>query len=245
MDGTAIKELKNIIGDALGVVEVDGKKYTHGDLTRVADRREVAPVVVHTLTGLLDYITDGPDETAKIQAGGHMVVVHSPVQVSLVSAIDPDSRMRQKFVTAGYSNDVDFPFGRFLEHEDFIIRLQSQFENTDDRAKLMQYVSRLHSDSFVKTEDDGITQRTTVAKGVSGALVESAQMPAIVELAPFRTFHEIKQPRSKFLFRLREQGRGCPECALFEADGGAWKNQAMLDIKAYLSEKLESLTVVA
>lgn len=245
MHGSAIQELKKIIGEGLGLVEVNGKQYTFGDLSVVADRREIKPVEVRTLTGLVDYISSGPDEPEKITPSSFMLVVHSPFEVSLVTALDPDSKMRQHVITASYSNDVDFSYGRFLDHEDFIIRIQSQFEDTADRAKLMRYVSRLRSDSAVETEDDGITQRTTVAKGVSGALVESAQMPSIVELAPFRTFHEIKQPASKFLFRLREQSRGCPECALFEADGGAWKNQAMLDIKAYLNEKLSDLTVVA
>ena len=42
------------------------------------------------------------------------------------------------------------------------------------------------------------------------------------------------QPTSAFVFRIDKAGR----CALFEADGGIWKNEAMENIKDYLEEKL-------
>ena len=38
---------------------------------------------------------------------------------------------------------------------------------------------------------------------------------------------------------------GVPECALFEADGGAWKLDAVLIIKHWLEEQALGLPVVA
>ena len=32
-----------------------------------------------------------------------------------------------------------------------------------------------------------------------------------------------------------------PTCALFEADGGAWRNEAMLNIKKYLEANLKDI----
>ncbi|OSA97223.1 hypothetical protein B2H85_16310, partial [Clostridium botulinum] len=58
-----------------------------------------------------------------------------------------------------------------------------------------------------------------------------------VALAPYRTFPEVQQPTSKFIFRM-QQG---PKAAIFEADGGAWRNQAMQSIKAYLQEELKEI----
>ncbi|MEB9782308.1 hypothetical protein P4K16_30685, partial [Bacillus cereus] len=55
-----------------------------------------------------------------------------------------------------------------------------------------------------------------------------------VQLSPYRTFVEVEQPESKFVFRMREGAR----CGLFEADGGAWKLEAMNNIKEYLKEAL-------
>ena len=67
-------------------------------------------------------------------------------------------------------------------------------------------------------------------------------MPNPVTLCPFRTFVEVKQPESRFVFRMRQsEGRGV-ECAVFEADGGAWKNAAMSNVKEYLKKELEGFS---
>ena len=49
------------------------------------------------------------------------------------------------------------------------------------------------------------------------------KVPNPVTLRPFRTFIEVEQPESKFIFRMREGGR----CAIFEADGahGSWRRR--------------------
>ncbi|MEG2294316.1 MAG: hypothetical protein RR936_08180 [Carnobacterium sp.] len=49
-------------------------------------------------------------------------------------------------------------------------------------------------------------------------------------MQPYRTFLEVPQPESAFIFRLDDEGR----CALFEADGGLWKNEAILNVRKYL-----------
>lgn len=49
-----------------------------------------------------------------------------------------------------------------------------------------------------------------------------------------RTFTEIDQPVSPFVLRINEDMR----VALFTADGGAWKQEAMKNIQAYLIEAL-------
>jgi len=69
--------------------------------------------------------------------------------------------------------------------------------------------------------------------------IPNIKVPNPVVLAPFRTFREIAQPESKFVFRM-QQG---PRCALFEADGGAWRLEAMKRSKAYLEEELEGLEI--
>jgi hypothetical protein len=62
----------------------------------------------------------------------------------------------------------------------------------------------------------------------------NVKVPNPVVLAPFRTFPEIKQPESKFIFRMQSG----PRAALYEADGGAWRNEAMSGIKEYLQDML-------
>lgn len=86
------------------------------------------------------------------------------------------------------------------------------------------------------------SQKVTVKTGV--ASVSDAVVPNPVTLAPYRTFPEVEQPESKFIFRMKEG----PTAALFEADGGAWRNTAILGIKEYLKEALkdnENIEIIA
>ena len=76
---------------------------------------------------------------------------------------------------------------------------------------------------------------------------EAAVVPNPVRLKPYRTFLEVEQPESEFIFRMKDCHGGIG-CAFFEADGGAWKIEATQNIKAYLQEELKDLdqfTVIA
>ena len=56
------------------------------------------------------------------------------------------------------------------------------------------------------------------------------------------------QPESQFVFRMKEDKYDGVQCALFEADGGAWKLKAMENIKEYFDRELDGLkqfTVIA
>lgn len=72
------------------------------------------------------------------------------------------------------------------------------------------------------------------------ARVENVVIPPRVKLAPYRTFIEIEQPESEFVFRARKAD-DLPHFALFEADGGAWRIESMKRIKAYLENKLKDM----
>jgi hypothetical protein len=61
-----------------------------------------------------------------------------------------------------------------------------------------------------------------------------------VNLAPYRTFQEIEQPSSPFLFRIKGTPGEGVQCALFEADGGAWRLDAVARIEAWLTKALVS-----
>jgi len=87
-------------------------------------------------------------------------------------------------------------------------------------------------DEVKQLGDDGVSQSITVKGGV--ARRENVEVPNPVILAPYRTFPEIEQPESRFIFRMRTG----PQAALYEADGGAWRNEAMARIKDWLEEQL-------
>lgn len=74
--------------------------------------------------------------------------------------------------------------------------------------------------------------------------IEDVFVPNPVTLKPFRTFHEIEQPEIAFVFRMKN-GQSGVSCALFEADGGAWKFNAVHSIAEYLKKELEGVENVA
>lgn len=110
--------------------------------------------------------------------------------------------------------------------------LQSSFVDIGTKSTLLKYTGLIQDEAVKTTGDDGVSQQVTVKTGV--ASVGQAIVPNPVELAPYRTFPEIEQPLSKFIFRMKEG----PSAAIFEADGGAWRNEAMNNIREYLEENL-------
>ena len=123
------------------------------------------------------------------------------------------------------------------DKESFCISLASGFVPTDDRDTILQFLSSVKAESVADYGDDGISQRATVSTGVSGK--KDVVVPNPVTLAPYRTFHEIDQPESKFIFRLKNEGKEI-YCRLFEADGGAWKMDAIGEIKKYCFTRTSS-----
>ena len=118
--------------------------------------------------------------------------------------------------------------------------LQSSFVDEgegNDKPLILKFTGLVKDEAVKTIGDDGVTQSATIKTGIT--TVGNAQVPNPVILAPYRTFPEIEQPLSKFIFRMKND-RG-PEAALFEADGKAWRNKAIRDIKEYLEKALEDL----
>lgn len=97
-----------------------------------------------------------------------------------------------------------------------------------DVAYVAEMTAKVTTEGGQTITDDGVGQSVTIKTGVKLAKAGTIKNP--VALIPCRTFSEIPQPMSEFLFRLREGG----QFSLYEADGGAWRWQAMRTIKSEL-----------
>lgn len=115
--------------------------------------------------------------------------------------------------------------------------LQSTFVKNEDRDIVLRVIGNIRDEKVMEYGDNGISQAVTAKTGV--ATVENVAVPNPVLLAPYRTFTEIEQVESNFVFRMKDG----PSAALFEADGAAWKNEATRRIKEYLDKELEGLKV--
>lgn len=213
------------------LVEAGGNIYSDRPLKRVCHNPKAEPIKMSTLTGLVDYIRAGIDQMSERM----IVQVVSPLEVRLISQLD-DDRIRETVVSVK-AQVPEFEYGAYMGHEKFIIALQAKFLNTEDRGKLLSFAGTVENGSVTEYGDDGVTQKATVRTGVAGKKDDIVPNPVL--LTPYRTFIEVEQPESSFIFRMKEGQGGCIMCAIFEADGGAWKNNAMENIRGYLADELE------
>lgn len=243
MNGTAVSEVANLAQQALEIeprfAEINGEVFSTSILHRVKPDKEAEPaaLVVHTLTGLLDYIEANRDA---LDLSGCLVHVVDPGHVELRGALLGPHRQRLTFVRAEHFDRFaafpSFAFGRYLSTEDLIIALQALFEDTEDRATVLQLVGGVASVNATELSDDGVTQHVDIRQGVHRTKVIEA--PKRLTLRPFRTFPEVNQPDSVFFLRLKDGGDGV-RAALFEADGGAWRLDAIGRVDDYLSARLQ------
>jgi hypothetical protein len=245
MDGESVKALERIIAQSM-FVDVDGMKFGRngdGDIAPILYDPRPEKLFLQTLTGFVDYIKSNVD---KINLKDHLVVVDSHLEVALLSALSGVTRGRDWPVIARVDPGLSvYKFGEYQSVESFIVSLNSLFEESHDRERLTAYVSRVHGGESLTLEDDGVTQIASVSTRVSGALTEKESAPKIVYLKPYRTFRDVYQPESAFLFRMKlfsEQDKTVGAC-LYEADGGRWRNTAIQAIKEFLKEELIELGV--
>ena len=226
------KALEYLVGlGKVQVIEINEQKYSPVGLNHVKVPK-VEGIKVNSLTGLVDYLKSKFDDNA---FDGTMVHVVSESQVKLVSNILEDSGRETYMVADAFS--PKFNFGQWYDVENFIIAMQSCFVPNEDSGRLLRVVGNIKEENIRQSGDDGVSQQVTAKTGI--ATVENIKVPNPIVLAPFRTFVEIKQPESKFVFRM-QQG---PRCALFEADGGAWRLEAMARIKAFLEAELDGMEI--
>lgn len=235
MNGEAVVEIKNLTKEAIKTVVIDGKTYSTLNLKRVIDEPMPKSLSVNTLKGFCDYIIKNNDS---LDLKKVFVVVDSHNIVSLVSSLTEEGMNRRIYLMAELEDSIKrFPFDQFIDSENFLIKMRSMFKETEDAKTVMKFSSALKISNTIETEDDGCTQTAMVKRGLSGAVRSKEAAPVIVSLKPYRTFPDIDQPESDFLFRMRADGANAT-CGLFEADGGHWRYSAKDSIANYLTEKL-------
>ena len=215
-------------------MEVKGKTYIVGgnDILQVEGQTQGA-LVTTTLQSIADYLSCNLDESLS-SAGQVIVHITDPDLVSLFGEVNADKN-RDKLLQVNADLPEQIRYGSFYDMESFNIALQSRFVDVQDRAKLLALVGNVQDGNVRSIGDDGVTQTTTVKTGV--ASVSDVLVPNPVMLAPYRTFAEVEQPVSSFVFRMRKGNDG-PAAALFEADGGAWRIDAIANIREWLEGHL-------
>ena len=231
------KALSYIVGlNAPHMLSINGSTFTDKKLYRVPEELTATPLSVHTLSAIRDYIENGADECAEDEnsiARRFVLHIADYDRVYLYRELNRD-KARECLLEAELSMPT-FPFGRWLNVEEFIIHMQTYFVPSDERDALVQLISTVTTENGVSLADDGMTQRVTARSGIS--LVRQVNVPNPVVLSPYRTFVEIEQPESPFVFRVRQNGDEV-QAALFTADAGAWKLDAIEGIRSWFTEHI-------
>ena len=216
---------------------INGDTYSDKPLHRIDMYIPKANAIeMHTLTSLVDYIKSDVDAMSEKM----IVEVASPTKVNLFSQLDYN-RDREKLVSVS-ARVPEFSFNNFMDQEKFCINLQSKFidDPQTDRSLILKFAGTVETGTVADYGDDGITQKATVKTGIVSK--GDAIIPNPVKLRPYRTFLEVEQPISEFIFRMKQDKYDGINCAIFEADGGAWQIAATKAIKEYLQFELEDMT---
>ncbi|PPA71925.1 hypothetical protein [Jeotgalibacillus proteolyticus] len=203
----------------------NGQTFSTQKLYQVA-APTVKAIGLNTLKGVVDYLKSEFD-------GKEDIILHviSPTEVEVLSGLNTDKE-RNVFIRS-QALTPHIAFDRFHNAEEFNILIQSCFVKNEDSEIVLQVVGNIKEENVGTTGDDGISQ--TVSAKIGVATVSTVKVSNPVQLAPRRTFVDVLQPESDFVFRM-QQG---PRCALFEADGGRWKLEAMNNIRFYFEEHLD------
>ena len=129
-----------------------------------------------------------------------------------------------------------------------MITLQAMFDESPDKETLLKIAGNIQNKTTADYGDDGVTQKTTIRQGVANLI--DVKVPNPVTLRPYRTFMEIEQPVSEFVFRIDGESER-PAFKLVDANGKRWVVEAKQSIKEYLECALkdvgagESIIIIA
>lgn len=234
--------------------QVGGREYTSATIFPV---RQPAPepLVVSNLSSLVAYVRGVAARDSG--AGVEELVVHveGPTVATVLSTASSQFCERKTYLKA-VEQCAWKGAGQWMPPEQFIIMLQSQFLQDETSRSILALVGNIEDSAVTRFNDDGVTQQVVASTGIVRR--ENVAVPPRVTLTPMRSFSEATQVPSPFVLRM-QSGKGPsssgssdpsvraatpPQIALFEADGGAWRNQAMASVRAYLDANLPLGVVV-
>jgi len=251
LGAAARREENNMIKEALDRLlslaeptfreEDDGRLYANRNMEEI-QAPMVTPIVAQSLAGFVDLFRLQDSEKPAI------ILVADHTRVDAIGKTVDEWRRRDNYFRAQLPSDAArFRFGQYLDPEEFVIGMLTLFEDADyvhsDHRKVVKLVSGLVAEAVSISNDDGFSQQVITKQGM--AMKNEEKVSPRVTLSPWRTFREISQPSSEFVLRLRSRAGQTPVCALFEADGGEWKNTALKNIKEYLAKELPTADIVA
>lgn len=234
----ALQYIASLKEEAMGITteEINGETYIKGQGVRRIENDHCECMALNTLDALITMIAEAANckrfhLPLMVRVAGNTVDVFSAM----------DRFMKRDYIAQSRPDVPTIRFNRYIPVEEFIIQLQTCFDEDDNhnKSKLLAFVSKLSSEVKVEIEDDGISQKVTSSTGTAVKHSESITLPPIVRLKPMNTYPEIDQVETMYLLRVDKDG----DVALFEADGGRWRFEAQKRIVEYIDECLGNMNL--
>lgn len=233
MQREALEKILDLQDETRIPVKFHGIDYTYGRPAPVIPPQP-KPLELESLTGLVEYVLLNRDQVTPDDC---IIQIVDASTVTLFGRLDPVYKTRPVFATANLSRIFkQFQFNQWHDHEEFMIKLYSLFQPDKDK-KLARFIDTVRKAKRIEedvSEDEKASMKRTQSRGID---IPGDRDAFVSALKPFRTFVEVDQPESQFIFRIRESMADL-ECALFECDGGAWVNTVRENIKLYLQANL-------
>lgn len=175
-------------------IEINGRTYCTKDLRRYDAADKAEPIKATTLTSLVDYIKESREELRDRM----IIQVVSATKVLLYSGLLAERDRETLFEVNALL--PQFEYGREYDQESFLVAMQSCFQKTDDREAVTIMASNIVNTQQGTFSDDGVSQQAIIKTGVTTK--DAAFVPNPVNLIPYRTFLEVPQPASDFVFRI-------------------------------------------
>lgn len=242
----ALKHLERTFkaGSAIKTHEHAGMTYADRAMNRLPDEKDIAKIPaieVSTLAALVAYV--GSDLDNKGTTSGLFVHVVSPTRVDVLTPIQGEDEVRQRVLSAHARTPIlrisDDEATRWVEVGDMGVHLRTCFLQSEARDSIVRFIGSWVETDKLEVSDDGFGQEVVVRSGLG--MVAQGGAPSDMDLAPIRTFHEVDQPVSPFVLRLRKGGN----VALFSADGGAWENEAIKSIAESLGARMPGVMILS
>lgn len=239
---------------APNIVDIDGAQWADKPMHKIQNIMDLEKVELYTLTSLVEYMRSGIDVPNEFI--GHVFInVMAPSRVLVYSDARKGNHYARTVIADVSAILPAVKVGAWVDQTEFCIMMRANFidgghaDDDDtillpdtDKDALIKVASNIISGSISQYEDTGISQKATLKTGIQEQ--EDKLLPEKVVLRPYRTFLEVEQPKSEFLFRAQDDKYNGVQLSLHEADGGRWRLDAMAAVKGYLVDQLADLPYI-
>lgn len=238
MEQNIVNDIERIVKENINgkVVDVNGRTFLFEDgRSREIEKKEYRIENSIRLTDLKSFCELIKSEIDKIGQTLFIQVVN-PTTVRAFTTFDEKKRRVLPY-ECGWGGRI-YNFDTWNGYEEFVINLRANFVPTDDTQNVIKMIANIVNCDKQELTDDGVSQSVRTQRGTQVGMQE---VKSIIKLAPFRTFADVEQPVSEFLFRIKDNGT---RFGLFEADGGRWQLEAKKNIAEYIKGQFKGIETV-